>query len=118
MRRWVWEGGGGVGFVMGNVWSRSARRKVQRGTPSAERMGATEEEQLGTSAEQMGISAERIGTPAEQEVEEETKFGFRIQVRDMGMTAQVDIEWRWGRDVVLFESFCGKVKGIVQQSQS
>jgi hypothetical protein len=88
-------------------------------------MGATEEEQLGTSAEQMGISAEqmgisaeRIGTSAEQEAGEETKFGFRIQVRDMGMTALVDIEWRWGTDVVLFESFCGKVKGIVQQSQS
>ena len=52
--------------------------------------------------------------PTEREGEEEVKLGFRIQVKDMGTTAQVDVEWRWGRDVILFESFCGKIKGIVQ----
>lgn len=65
----------------------------------------------------------RNNTPtAEQEEEEEEReemrLGFRIQVRDRGVMGLVEVEWRWGRDVVLFESFCGKMKGIIQQSQS
>ena len=70
----------------GNVWSRSARRKGR---------------------EQM------------QETKKEIQFGFRITVHDgigeEGEGSRVEIEWRMGVDVVLFESFNGKVKSIVQQ---
>ena len=86
MVRYVWEGDTGIGTVTGNVWSRSARRKVQS-TPTAG-----------------------------QGDEEEVRLGFRVQVRDTGQEAQVDVEWRLGRDVILFESLCGKLKSIVQQN--
>ena len=48
---------------------------------------------------------------------EEVKLGFRIHVMDKGDMSEVGIEWRIGTDVVLFESFCGKIKSIVQHSE-
>jgi hypothetical protein len=48
---------------------------------------------------------------------EQVRLGFRINMTDMGGTSKVGIEWRIGTDVVLFESFCGKVKSIVQHSE-
>jgi hypothetical protein len=48
---------------------------------------------------------------------EEVKLGFRIHVTDKGDMSEVGIEWRIGTDVVLFESFCGKIKSIVQHSE-
>jgi hypothetical protein len=50
----------------------------------------------------------------------DVKLGFRITVKnieDSDMTSQVIIEWRIGTDVVLFQSFCGKLKTIVQHSE-
>jgi hypothetical protein len=46
------------------------------------------------------------------------KLGFRISVQDTKMASTVAVEWRIGSDVVLFESFCGKVKTVVQNSES
>jgi hypothetical protein len=44
-------------------------------------------------------------------------LGFRISVKDVPNDAsQVAVEWRIGTDVVLFESFGGKLKGIIQRS--
>ena len=77
-----WEGNIGIGSVTGNVWSRSARRKIQNSIDDSE----------------------------------EIKLGFRINVIEKQEASQVEIEWRMGTDVVLFESFCGKVKSIVQQN--
>jgi hypothetical protein len=48
---------------------------------------------------------------------EEVKLGFRIHVMDKDDMSEVGIEWRIGTDVVLFESFCGKIKTIVQHSE-
>lgn len=81
----VWEGDTGIGAVTGNVWSRSARRKIK--------------------------------PESKEEEGDEVRLGFRVQVRDTGQEAQVDVEWRSGRDGILFESLCGKLKSIVQQSQ-
>jgi hypothetical protein len=79
---YFWEGNIGIGSVTGNVWSRSARRKIE---------GSIEDS-------------------------EEVKLGFRINVIEKQEASQVEIEWIIGIDVVLFESFCGKVKTIVQQN--
>jgi len=50
-------------------------------------------------------------------IDEGIKLGFRVSVKDVPNDAsQVTIEWRIGTDVVLFESFSGKLKRIVQQS--
>ena len=83
MVQYEWKGDTGIGAIVGNVWSRSARRKVQS-----------------TSRTQ----------------DEDVKLGFRVQVKDMGQQAQVDVEWRLGVDAILFESLCGKLKSIVQQN--
>lgn len=52
-----------------------------------------------------------------REIDWEIRLGFRITVVDVEeSTSRVDVEWRLGTDVVLFESFCGKLKSIVQHS--
>jgi len=45
----------------------------------------------------------------------EAALGFRITVVDKNDASQVSIEWRIGHDPILFESFCGKIKSVVQQ---
>jgi hypothetical protein len=50
----------------------------------------------------------------EIEDKDEVRLGFRIRVNDEGDRTQVVIEWRIGTDVILFESFGGKIKSIVQ----
>ena len=45
----------------------------------------------------------------------EAALGFRITVVDKEDRSQVSIEWRIGHDAILFESFCGKIKNVVQQ---
>ena len=58
-------------------------------------------------------SARRRGQdPTEMGVQ----LGFRVTVTDVNNASEVAIEWRIGTDVVLFESFCGKIKSIVQHS--
>lgn len=49
-------------------------------------------------------------------MEEQVRLGVRINIKDAQNGSQVTIEWRIGTDVMLFESFCGKIKGVVQQS--
>ena len=90
MTGYSWEGNIGIGSVPGNVWSRSARRKT------------TQDEHM---------------EPEDADSEDVVKLGFRISVlEEKGETCRVTIEWRIGVEVVLFESFCGKVKSIVQRS--
>ena len=98
----MWEGEKCIGAVTGNAWSRSARRKIRTRNPSSEETTTKP------------TSEETTTNPTS-----EIQLGFRIQVREWGRMGRVEVEWRWGWDVVLFESFCGKVKGIIQsQSQS
>jgi 23S rRNA (adenine1618-N6)-methyltransferase len=46
----------------------------------------------------------------------EIKLAFRITVTDTNDTSTVTIEWRIGTDIILFESFCGKIKQVITQS--
>ena len=49
---------------------------------------------------------------------DETKLGFRLSAKVVSNHAcQVAIEWRIGTDFVTFQSFCGKVRSLVQQTQ-
>ena len=115
----MWEGEKCIGAVTGNRWSRSARRKIRTRTLRSEEMRTNPSSQETTT----NPTSEEITTnPTSQETttnpSSEIQLGFRIQARDCGDMGRVEVEWRWGWDVVLFESFCGKVKGIIQQSQS
>jgi len=47
-------------------------------------------------------------------MDSDIKLAFRIHVRDINDASEVEIEWRIGEDIILFESFCGKLKSIVQ----
>jgi 23S rRNA (adenine1618-N6)-methyltransferase len=69
------------GEVFGNVWSRTARRALARG-----------DENIGANSGAGG---------------NEVKMGFLITISD---GRSVSVRWKRGRDVVLFESFCGTVK--------
>jgi len=52
------------------------------------------------------------------QLEEEVRVGVRLGVTAAGGdTSQVEIEWRIGTDVILFHSFCGRVKNVVKQPQ-
>jgi len=110
MRLYTWEGEKCIGAVTGNAWSRSARRKIRTRNPSSEETTTKPASEETTTKP---TSEEATTNPTS-----EIQLGFRIQVRDWGRMGRVEVEWRWGWDVVLFESFCGKVKGIIQQSQS
>jgi hypothetical protein len=51
------------------------------------------------------------------DIDMEIRLGFRITVVEVeDSKSRVDVEWRLGTDVVLFQSFCGKLKSIVQHS--
>ena len=83
----------GVGFAIGNVWSRAARRKQQQSPTSStdkdHAMKGDEEENEGRG-------------PA---------LGFKVQLRKAAEGGvEVIVRWLQGRDSVLFESFCGMLK--------
>lgn len=87
--QWHWRKnlGTGVGFAMGNVWSRQARRKMQ----------------TSGGAEKADID------------EESAALGFKVQLRQEGIDetqtrVRVVVRWLKGTDSVLFESFCGMLK--------
>ena len=77
----------GVGFAMGNVWSRQARRKQQHG-----------------------------GSEAEEVDEDEALLGFKVRLIQKKESKDVEVIIRWlkGRDSVLFESFCGMMRRKVE----
>ena len=86
----------GVGFAKGNVWSRAARRKQQQSpTSSADRHLVMDED-------------DEDGGPA---------LGFKVQLRK-GNEGGVEVMARWlqGRDIVLFESFCGMLQRQLRAS--
>ena len=59
----------------------------------------------------------RRKTQDDTTMDEGIKLGFRVSVKDVPNDAsQVAIEWRIGTDVVIFESFSGKLKSIVQRN--
>ena len=88
--RWAWawddEKRVGVGLSEGDVWSRTARRKLAR-------RASTEE-------------------PGEQETG--MRFGVRITVKAADEKTEVMVRWLQGDDSILFESFCGMVKRTVE----
>jgi len=86
--QYTWENYLCIAAFAGNVWSRSARRK--KTSPQEEPM----------------------------QTEEELRLGVRLGVTAAGDDAsQVEVEWRIGTDVILFHSFCGRVKSVVQRPQ-
>ncbi|MCJ1278758.1 hypothetical protein MMC21_006576 [Puttea exsequens] len=88
----------GVGFASGNIWSRAARRKA------CSSPGASD-----------GPSVNKDNTAGEYD--EESAFGFRVQVarNEQGGT-EVLVRWLRGTNSVLFESFCGMLKGRLTAS--
>ena len=72
---------------------------------------------IGAVAGNVWSRAARRKQQESRETDCEIRLGFRITVVDVEVsTSRVDFEWRQGTDVVLFESFCGKLKSIVQHS--
>ena len=72
---------------------------------------------IGAVAGNVWSRAARRKQQESREIDWEIRLGFRITVVDVEVsTSRVDVEWRQGTDVVLFESFCGKLKSIVQHS--
>ena len=60
-------------------------------------------------------AARRKQQESSNDKDEEIRLGFRITIIDIDDSkSRVDVEWRMGIDIVLFESFCGKLKSIVQ----
>lgn len=83
----------GIGFAKGNVWSRAARRKMEK-SPTHSYQAASLEE------------------PEEDAMDEDAPaFGFKVHLKsgDNGVV-EVAVRWLQGRDSVLFESFCGMLK--------
>lgn len=94
--QWQWRIGTttGLGFAMGNVWSRQARRKKQHQSP--------------TNAQ---------GEDDEID-EEEAALGIKIQLRqrkEAGSNVEIMVRWLKGSDAILFESFCGMLKRKLSQ---
>jgi 23S rRNA (adenine1618-N6)-methyltransferase len=79
----------GVGFAARNVWSRAARRHSQ-------------------------------ARDGDEEEEDDMAFGFKITVRsppateNVFLVTEVTVRWLKGREIVVFESFCGMVKRKVE----
>ena len=93
--RWVWEEErmAGVGLAARNVWSRSARRQKKR-----------EEEMKKADIAEMDEDEDEY-----EEEDEKVALGFKI-----GVTEQdVQVRWLQGTDQVLYESFCGMLKRVV-----
>ena len=95
--QWSWKPGtaSGIGFTMGNVWSRQARRKKKMQQDSGANEGKLETD------------------------EDEATLGFKVQLRqsmsaDIG-DVEVHVRWLKGQDAVLFESFCGMLKRKVEE---
>lgn len=87
--QWHWRKslGTGIGFAMGNVWSRQARRKMQ----------------TSGGADKAEIDKEKAA------------LGFKVQLKQEGIDETqtrvgVVVRWLKGTDSVLFESFCGMLK--------
>jgi 23S rRNA (adenine1618-N6)-methyltransferase len=91
--RWIWkeERMAGVGLAAQNVWSRSARRKKKR----------DEEMKKADIAE--------MDEGEDEEEDEKVALGFKIGVTEQG----VQVRWLQGTDQVLYESFCGMLKRVV-----
>jgi 23S rRNA (adenine1618-N6)-methyltransferase len=116
--RWMWKPAicTGVGFAAGNVWSRAARRKLNRDT------NRETSQQMGSQGRDEDVEGE------EDDEEEEMVFGFKINVREVGRDGsqaverevkergvQVVIRWLKGFDSALFESFCGMMKRKLEE---
>jgi 23S rRNA (adenine1618-N6)-methyltransferase len=96
--QWQWRANmaAGVGFAMGNVWSRQARRK---------RLHEQQQDDRGEHVDK-------------EEVDEDSAaLGFKVQLKKTAQDGGVEILVRWlkGEDVVLFESFCGMLKRRVEE---
>jgi 23S rRNA (adenine1618-N6)-methyltransferase len=94
---WKWQPGlasTGVGFSKEDVWSRKARRRLQRQineNPAAER------EQTSTTKD-----------------EKRAAFGFKVRLKQEKEALEdgptIVVRWLKGTDHVLFESFVGMLK--------
>ena len=91
--RWIWkeERTAGIGLAAQNVWSRSARRKKKR------------EEEI------KKVDVAEMDEDEDEEEGEKVALGFKIGVTEQN----VRVRWLQGTDQVLYESFCGMLKRVV-----
>lgn len=104
---WNWNQSScsGIGFSVGNVWSRQARR--QRRFHREQRDDGREQERTDDTGEHEGPKQEPLDADSAALV-------FRIAVVvPVGCPTEVRVRWLAGEDSVLFESFCGMVKRAV-----
>lgn len=78
----------GIGYAKSNVWSRAARRKQRNLLDQAASMKSHEEDE-----------------------DDHPALGFKIQLSAEEGKHVIQVRWLQGRDHVLFESFCGMLKG-------
>ena len=78
----------GIGYAKSNVWSRAARRKKWNTINKAASMKSHEEDE-----------------------DEDPALGFKIQLSAEEGRHVMQVRWLQGKDHVLFESFCGMLKG-------
>ena len=101
----------GVGFAAENVWSRAARRKkegkTQRTGPESSRMDEDEESEEEDPALGVRIRVQEAAAPSDKEENTSGTHGV--------MSWQVEVRWLLGIDSVVFESFCGWLKRIVDR---
>jgi hypothetical protein len=80
-------------------------------------MGYIWEGNTGVGAVAGNVWSRAARRKAQESNGEDIQLGFRISIKDTSMASEIIVEWRIGSDVVLFESFCGKLKTIVQHSE-
>ncbi len=99
--RWQWRPSilTGVGFAKEKVWSRAARRRQRS---------------LGS---QSGDTKKEVDD--EDEDDDDAALAFKVQVTQSKEAGNVVVVIRWlkGHDAVLFESFCGMLKRLVESKQ-
>ncbi|PGG98103.1 hypothetical protein AJ79_08984 [Helicocarpus griseus UAMH5409] len=105
--RWNTSTSTGLGFAMGNAWSRHARRQKKKLAVEA---GAD------TNTSQSGGRGKLDNgdfVPGKQD--KEAELGFKVSVRGtMDGQSEVTVRWVKGFDAVVFESFCGFLKRKVE----
>ena len=113
--RWIYRSqlSAGIALAKGNVWSRSARRKKEKGASTPQFEGTDEAGKPKTQAD-------------ESEEEEDVQLGVKILIRRShpvqaqtpSMQTEVTVRWLQGMDSVLLESFCGMLKRQTEQAFS
>ncbi|KAF2122205.1 hypothetical protein BDV96DRAFT_140297 [Lophiotrema nucula] len=84
---WTWNPGAltGIGTASQNVWNRKYRREYEK--------------------------RQKSGEAIQTEQPKKVELAFRIRMSYLTTPKEIVVEWLKGRDVVLWESFCGMLHG-------